>query len=97
MTAPDTEPRTSAKSVIGEFKLAFGEQGPHYRVYADPECDAVSILRVYPNPETTKRQVATGLDSKRPSFKLPSNWSKSDIDKAESEIKHLWSRRPRTQ
>lgn len=90
MSATDAEPHAGAKTYIGDFKLSTGPKGAHYRVYADPETDSASLLRMYPDPETKKRTVATGLDSERPSFTLPSNWSKAEITKAKTEITHLW-------
>ncbi|WP_199034745.1 hypothetical protein [Glycomyces salinus] len=90
MTTTEAEPQPGAKINIGEFKLGIGDDGAHYRVYAETEADSASLLRVHPDPESKKRTVATGLDSGQPRFALPSNWSASEIDKAKTEITNLW-------
>lgn len=90
MSTAEAGPQPGAKTYIGDFKLGIGPKGAHYRVYADPEADSVSLLRMYPDPEAKKRTVATGLDSGQTSFTLPSNWSKTETNKAKTEIRHLW-------
>jgi hypothetical protein len=100
MAATDTQGTTAtepvaAKTNIGEFVLATGERGPRYRAYAEPGSGTVSLRRVYPDPEAGQRVVATGLDSAKPTFTFPSNWSQDYVDKATVAVTNLWRRASR--
>ncbi|MCC3762599.1 hypothetical protein K3N28_05885 [Glycomyces sp. TRM65418] len=76
---------------IGGLDLEFGDRVRRYRVYAVPEVDAVAVSRVYPDPEHGRDIAsASGLDSGRPRFDLPSNWNDTQSSVAVDEIVLLY-------
>ncbi|WP_100447431.1 hypothetical protein [Glycomyces xiaoerkulensis] len=66
---------SARQRVVGEADLPGGRR---YRLYADDRVRAVSICRVAPTMETRKRFLASGLDTRRPQFFFPANWTRED-------------------
>lgn len=69
---------------LNGFTLEGGEGRERtYRTYADPADDSVSASRIHPDPEHGKDIAAAfRLDTDRPRFDLPSNWSDEEAFRA---------------
>jgi hypothetical protein len=85
----DTE--VQSRKNIGEFDLPNGHR---FRAYVDPwwmrSGDAVTVSRVWPDPNPRVVMTATGLDSARPRFTLPKLLNPEDRAAAQAAIVGVW-------